>query len=208
MGLRDTALFWPPARVSLDRGRGHYVAGEDAYGAWAPVGPEVCPIDLVSSYHSGAVSAASLSDDSSRAGSGGYLVYPSTKPLSAWAHSSAWKPAIAARRNSSDRLTSVRCASLSSLATRSSSSWTNTSRLVIDHMVGRERGKSVVSFPPPGRNGRWYPNRAFQRASSKFQGRALHRLPCKTPHFLPPSSSRPTNRGSHRDRSSAGFGQG
>lgn len=115
----------------LVQNRNRGIPGEDTYRPSTSRRPEVCPDDVVASYQSGAVSAASRRDASSSAASGGCFVYASMSLSSARAHSSASRTAKAARRRSSERLTSVRFASSSSLATRSSSSCTSTSRLAM-----------------------------------------------------------------------------
>jgi hypothetical protein len=48
--------------------------GQDAHRPTTTLVTEVCPLDLASGYHSGAVSAASRSDARRSRGSGGYLV--------------------------------------------------------------------------------------------------------------------------------------
>ena len=47
------------------------VASQNADGSSSPFFSEVCPIDIVASYHSGAVSAANRSEALSNIGSGG-----------------------------------------------------------------------------------------------------------------------------------------
>jgi len=95
---------------------------DDTYRPSARRRPEVGPDDVVSGYHSGAVSAASRCDASSSAASGGCFVYAAMRRSSARAHRSASRTATAPRRISSDLLSPTRRANSSSLATRSSSS--------------------------------------------------------------------------------------
>lgn len=72
---------WDPPNGSCDRGAcdtveycDNRVSCESTDRSSLTFFTEVCPDDVVSGYHSGAVSAASRSDTCSRSGSGGYLV--------------------------------------------------------------------------------------------------------------------------------------
>lgn len=86
----DLDLRWYPSNGACDwcacdavEKGDHAVSGKDADRASPAVSTQVCPVDLAPGYHSGAVSAARLSDARRRSGSGGYLVYPSISLLSA-----------------------------------------------------------------------------------------------------------------------------
>ncbi len=107
------------------------VACEHADRTAASGRSEVCPVDVVAGYHAGAVFAASRRADSTRAGSAGCRRYANFSARSAVARSSASRTAWAPRRISSERLVPRSAASASRRSTRSSSSWTSTSRRAI-----------------------------------------------------------------------------
>jgi hypothetical protein len=123
------------------------VAGQQADGPTTSGRSEIGPVDVVASYHAGAVSAASRLADRTSAGSAGCRRYAARSSRSAAASRSASSTAWAPRRNSSERLVPRSVASASSCSTRSSSSCTSTSRraMTIWYPIWQAIGSGLVA---------------------------------------------------------------
>ena len=139
-----------PAERRAGHGQQHVdrrVPREHAHGATAGGMAQVGPDNVAPGYHRGTVCAASRTAASTTSGSWGMRRYAAWSSRSACRTSSASKSANAPRRRSSDRLVFRSLAKRSNLATRSSSSCTNTSRRATKHMLTPMVADDVGPYP-------------------------------------------------------------